>query len=192
MCKARPSSARASVFFWSLVVIQSVCAAVFLWNIIASVFGLRSTPISWQFHELVEIAASIGLILGALFGVRAITLARARVTQVEAALKTASGAFAEVVEAEFRKWRLTEAERDVAWFSIKGLSVGEIAGLRGTSVGTIKAQSNAIYRKAGVAGRAQLLSLFVEDLLAPQVEPEVSEIATRDSIQQEKRKLSRM
>ena len=49
---------------------------------------------------------------------------------------------------------------------IKGLSLAEIAALRETREGTIKAQSNAIYRKAEVAGRAQLVSLFIEDLMA--------------------------
>jgi len=41
----------------------------------------------------------------------------------------------------------------------------EIARLRDTSEGTVKAQSNAIYRKAGVSGRYQLLSLFVDELM---------------------------
>ena len=41
----------------------------------------------------------------------------------------------------------------MAWFTIKGLSIAEIARLRGTSEGTVKAHSNAIYRKAGVSGR---------------------------------------
>jgi DNA-binding NarL/FixJ family response regulator len=45
------------------------------------------------------------------------------------------------------------------------MSTAEIAGLRATSEGTIKAQTNAIYRKAGVTGRPQLLSLFIEDLM---------------------------
>jgi len=48
-----------------------------------------------------------------------------------------------------------------------------MARLRDSSEGTIKAQSNAIYRKAGVSGRAQLLSLFIEDLLVP--EPDTME-----------------
>ena len=47
----------------------------------------------------------------------------------------------------------------------KGLSTAEIAQLRRTSEGTVKAQTAAIYRKAGVTGRPQLLSLFIEDLM---------------------------
>ena len=65
----------------------------------------------------------------------------------------------------FDAWGLTAAEQDVALFAIKGLNTAEIAALRNTSEGTVKAQTNAIYRKAGVTGRPQLLSLFIDDLL---------------------------
>ena len=34
-----------------------------------------------------------------------------------------------------------------------------------TAPGTVKAQCNKIYGKAGVTGRAQLLSLFIEELM---------------------------
>ena len=53
----------------------------------------------------------------------------------------------------------------MAIFAIKGLKTHEIARLRQTSEGTVKAQCNAIYRKAGVSGRTQLLSVFIEDLM---------------------------
>jgi DNA-binding CsgD family transcriptional regulator len=65
----------------------------------------------------------------------------------------------------FAEWGLTASEKDVALFAIKGMSTADIAGLRSTSEGTVKAQTNAIYRKAGVSGRSQLLSLFIEDLM---------------------------
>jgi hypothetical protein len=41
-----------------------------------------------------------------------------------------------------------------------------MAGLRDTKQGTIKAQCASVYRKADVAGRVQLLSIFLDDLLA--------------------------
>ncbi|MGB1147708.1 MAG: helix-turn-helix transcriptional regulator, partial [Alphaproteobacteria bacterium] len=56
-------------------------------------------------------------------------------------------------------------ERDVALFAIKGSSIAEISELRGTKEGTIKAQLNAIYRKADVTGRPQLISYFIEGML---------------------------
>lgn len=70
-----------------------------------------------------------------------------------------------LLEERFAEWGLTPAEKDVALFAIKGLATPEIAALRSTSEGTVKAQTNAIYRKAGVTGRSQLLSLFIEDLM---------------------------
>jgi len=68
-------------------------------------------------------------------------------------------------------WALTPSERNVALFVIKGLSIAEIAGLRHTEEGTIKMQCNAIYSKAGVSGRQQLLSLFIEELMAERLMP---------------------
>jgi DNA-binding CsgD family transcriptional regulator len=89
---------------------------------------------------------------------------RAR-NRAEESLRRASGDFMELLAERFTEWGLTPAERDVALFAIKGLSTAEIASLRTTSEGTVKAQTNAIYRKAGVSGRSQLLSLFIEDLM---------------------------
>ncbi|MBL9053073.1 MAG: helix-turn-helix transcriptional regulator, partial [Tabrizicola sp.] len=85
--------------------------------------------------------------------------------RAEERLRRASGAFAELLQERFAEWGLTASERDVALFAIKGMSTAEIAGLRSTSEGTVKAQTNAIYRKAGVSGRSQLLSLFIDDLM---------------------------
>jgi DNA-binding CsgD family transcriptional regulator len=72
----------------------------------------------------------------------------------------------DLLEQSFTQWSLTPAERDVAFFVLKGFSTTEIAGFRNTSEGTVKAQTNAIYRKAGVTGRGQLMSLFIDDLIA--------------------------
>ncbi|WP_320178308.1 helix-turn-helix transcriptional regulator [Roseovarius pacificus] len=150
----------------ALFSVQFACAAVFLYDILANLLGLRAAPISWQFYEFIEIGAALGLVLGAVVSgwllVRAITRQR----RAEASLRLASGAFMQVLEERFEQWGLTPAERDVALFSVKGLSLSEIAAMRNTSDGTVKAQSNAIYRKAGVSGRAQLLSLFIDDLMA--------------------------
>jgi DNA-binding CsgD family transcriptional regulator len=85
--------------------------------------------------------------------------------RAEEKLRRASGAFMDLLHERFAEWGLTPSERDVALFAIKGMSTAEIAGLRATSEGTVKAQTNAIYRKAGVTGRPQLLSLFIDDLM---------------------------
>jgi DNA-binding NarL/FixJ family response regulator len=48
-----------------------------------------------------------------------------------------------------------------------GLSHKEIAGIRATSETTIRQQSLAIYRKAGLHNRSELSAFFLEDLLLP-------------------------
>jgi DNA-binding CsgD family transcriptional regulator len=150
---------------WLVVAVQAICAIVFVWDILASVLGLRSVPISWQLREFIEIGAGLGLVLGVLVGGLLMKTTYDRSARIEGQLRAARGAFAELIDDRFAQWGLTPAERDVALFSIKGLSTQEIAVLRETSDGTVKAQTNAIYRKAGVSGRSQLLSLFIDDLL---------------------------
>ena len=53
---------------------------------------------------------------------------------------------------------------------LKGLSHKEIARLRLTSETTVRQQAAAIYRKSGLASRAELAAFFLEDLLAPREE----------------------
>ncbi|MDQ2089478.1 helix-turn-helix transcriptional regulator [Marimonas arenosa] len=156
----------------TIVIIQAVCAVFFVSDIVLSVLGIRAHPISWQTREFLEIGAALGLILGVVLGWVAFRRTWARTHRAEQQLRAASGAFMELLEEHFDDWSLTPAERDVALFSIKGLSVADIAALRGTSEGTVKAQTNAIYRKAGVSGRPQLLSLFIEDLMGDGLLPQ--------------------
>ncbi|MEP2534232.1 LuxR C-terminal-related transcriptional regulator [Shimia sp.] len=155
-----------SYFLIALVFFQAVCALFFVAEIVLTILGARSAPIPWQTRELLEIGAALGLVLGVVLG--GVTLRRtlAEKARAEKSLQQVQTAFRDHLGATFDGWALTPAERDVALFSIKGLSVQEIADLRNTSDGTVKAQCNAIYRKAGVTGRAQLMSLFLEDLLA--------------------------
>ncbi|MCY4336791.1 MAG: LuxR C-terminal-related transcriptional regulator [Litoreibacter sp.] len=148
------------------LIVQCLCAAFFLADIVNTAFRLTRVPISWQVHEAIEIGAFIGLILGAVMVGLMLRASLARTAHVESELRVASGAFQELLEDRFTQWALTPAERDVALFAIKGASTAEIAQMRETSEGTVKAQTNAIYRKAGVGGRSQLVSLFVEELMA--------------------------
>ncbi len=148
-----------------LLAIQLVCASFFIWDILSSVFGLRDTPISWQSRELMEMGAALGLVLGLIMGAYALYRTLHERNHARESLRRASGLFMDVLAERFHEWGLTPAEKDVALFAIKGMSTAEIAQLRTTSEGTVKAQTNAIYRKAGVTGRSQLLSLFIDDLM---------------------------
>lgn len=150
-----------------LITLQVICAAYFLYDILHDLADLGDVVALWM-----EIAA-VGLLVASVIieGVVLSTLMR-RQLHLEKGLSVAAGALSELMNTYFSAWGLTASEQDVATFAIKGYSIAEIANLRGSSEGTIKTHLNAIYRKADVPGRAQLVSVLVEDLLrAPIVKP---------------------
>ena len=69
------------------------------------------------------------------------------------------------LEKAIGKEKLSQAEREVALFALKGLNIARIAELRGAREGTVKAQLSSVYAKAGAAGKHELLAGFVEDFL---------------------------
>jgi len=74
------------------------------------------------------------------------------------------------IAGRFRDWGLSEAESEVGLLILKGLSLKEIARLRLTSERTVREQARAVYRKAGISGRAGLSAYFLEDLLPATLE----------------------
>ena len=164
---------RKRLSLYLLFALQLLCALFFLSDIAMSVLGIYPVPLSWSTREVLEIIAALGLVLGVIAGAVALRRSRADLTRAEARLKRLSTDFMTVLGDHFDAWGLTPAERDVALFAIKGLSTQDIATLRNTSEGTVKAQTAAIYRKAGVTGRPQLLSLFIEDLMSVDAAPAV-------------------
>ncbi|MGB3315184.1 MAG: LuxR C-terminal-related transcriptional regulator [Albidovulum sp.] len=149
----------------ALLFVQILCAAFLVGETLLTFLGIQHRPLSWEIKELLEIGAVLGLVFGAALGVTVLTRSLRRQKRAEDQLRQVSGAFMELMQTRFHDWGLTSAEKDVALFAIKGMSTPEIAALRGTAEGTVKAQTNAIYRKSGVTGRPQLLSLFIEDLM---------------------------
>lgn len=73
----------------------------------------------------------------------------------------------EAIDAQLARWQLTPAERETALLLLKGYGHKEIAALLGKSERTVRQQSVAVYRKSGLAGRAELSAFFLEDLLLP-------------------------
>nr|WP_299732748.1 helix-turn-helix transcriptional regulator [uncultured Tateyamaria sp.] len=144
--------------------LQVVAASLFMFDLMIPILGIP-VILDWTLHEVIELTAAISLIVGVVMGTLLLRRIEERAERVESQLRAASGAFAELMQDRFEEWELTPSERDVALFSIKGLSIQDIAAIREVSEGTVKAQTNAIYRKAGVSGRPQLLSLFIEDLM---------------------------
>lgn len=89
----------------------------------------------------------------------------------EAEARTAVRGFSDAVNAEFERWHLTTAEREVALLLLKGMSLKEVAGARGTSERTVRQQAATVYSKAGVEGRAELASYFLDALTLPEIPP---------------------
>jgi hypothetical protein len=54
--------------FAAIVVMQTVCAVVFLSDIVLTVIGVPFAPIPWVYREVLELAATGGLVLGAVLG----------------------------------------------------------------------------------------------------------------------------
>jgi DNA-binding CsgD family transcriptional regulator len=68
------------------------------------------------------------------------------------------------IEDQFHRWQLSPAEIDIAGLMLKGATLKEIALARDTSEATIRQQAQAIYRKSGLSGRAELSAYFLESL----------------------------
>jgi len=149
---------------WTLLVLQAFCALFFLTDVVLDLSGYEDALGGVEHHSF-ELIVVLALGLGVVLTSIEIGKILRRHKRIAAQLRAASGAFWELMEEHFESWSLTPSERDVAVLAIKGLSIAEIANIRHTKVGTIKAQSNAIYAKAGVTGRPQLLSLFIEELM---------------------------
>lgn len=92
---------------------------------------------------------------------------RAEAERWRAEAREALDGLGSAIEVQFDRWSLTAAEAEVALLLLKGLSHKEIAAVRGVSERTARQQSLAVYRKAEVAGRAELSAFFLEDLLVP-------------------------
>ena len=155
---------RAAVL-WSLFALQGICCAYFLMDITWDLLWPTSFNLLAD-SDVLEALVTIALFFGLAFTGNELRQILTRQNQLEDQIKVASGAFSEVMEARFTDWALTSAEREIAILAIKGFSIAEMADLRETKQGTVKAQCAAVYKKADVTGRLQLLSVFLDDLMA--------------------------
>lgn len=158
--KIKMPGRRRSALLALFVLAQSVAAVFFVADAWHDVVAAPRDP-----HSILEALVALVLILGIFLGAWHLRLVLERMREQERALDTARGELSRVIAAQFEAWGLTPAERDVGLLALKGLDVAEIAALRDAARGTVRAQLTRIYAKAGVSGRAQFASWFVEDLL---------------------------
>ena len=147
------------------VVIYTASALAFLSEMIGEISGYYLFSANWIVHEVIAVITFFGFFVGGLLIRQSYQLARKSHQKTQRLLRSAQGEFFEMLILQFDRWELSEAERDVALLTVKGMTVNEIAELRNTSSGTIKAQNNSIYRKARVKSRTQLLGKLIDQLL---------------------------
>lgn len=175
--KAAATTERASPLL-ALITVQSLCAVFFLVDVAGDGIEIGWPPFT-HWHFMVELLAALGLIAAVFVETRWLMGLLRRKVHLERQLSLAAGAFHDIVDAQFRSWALTPSEQDVAMLMLKGLSIPEIAQIRGSAEGTVKSHLNGIYRKAGVTGRGAFLSLFIEDLMTTPVAPQTGAAAPR-------------
>lgn len=144
-------------------------------------FGDYRDGVSWT-HLLAEVAILTLSLAGLVyFGRLSYRLAQSKITGLTQDLAFAEqqarqwreanreliAGLAAQIQKQFDLWHLTPAEAEVGLLILKGLGLNDIAELRRTSERTIRDQAQAVYRKAGVAGRNELSAFFLEDLLPP-------------------------
>ncbi|MCR9136757.1 MAG: hypothetical protein NXI27_12220 [Alphaproteobacteria bacterium] len=159
---------------WSLLAIQAICTSLltvwigveFYHELVDARLGQQSEAHhAFQSHTF-QLTVIAFLAMCLMSTIRVIHRLKGFSERKEELLRAATGDYFDLMQQYFDEWELTPSERDVALLSIKGLMIAEIAQLRKTKMGTIKAQCASIYRKAGVSGRPQLLSLFLDELIA--------------------------
>lgn len=157
---AAPRHGGPTVLVALVVAVQALAAMFFLADAVGDV---AQDGVSG--HVAIEGLIAFALVAGVVLGAWHMRTLLAEARRREDALAIASGALADHVANRFAEWGLTAAESDVALFALKGCDVAEIAQLRGSAQGTVRAQLSQVYAKAGVTSQAGLVSLFFDDLL---------------------------
>lgn len=143
-----------------LVALQALACGFFLVDLVGDVLAEGFGP-----HLAIEALAAAALLVAVVLGALQVRTLIAAARRDETAVAAAKGALAELIGLRFAQWQLTAAEADVALFAIKGCDISEIAGMRGSAAGTVRAQLARVYAKAGVESQSGLIALFLEELI---------------------------
>ena len=161
-------------------------AAFALIGLLAAIDIVADIRVGTDFlHVLVEVIVFV-IAIGAVLGISLRLLKEARTTREliaemqdeidqrrEEALewqnetRTLLKGLGESINRQFERWRLTDSEKEVALFLLKGLSHKEVAVIRQVSETTARQQARAIYQKTGLKGRHELAAFFLEELALP-------------------------
>ena len=164
--------------------VQLIMAALFLIVVAGGVVDLILDQPETLFsgHVLFELAMILISLGAATFlatgWYRTLSLARELRTSVRRhqeerdAWKVSAGhilaGLGEVMNAQLEDWHLTPTERNTALMLLKGFSHKRIARLTSRSERTVRQHAVSVYRKSGLAGRAELAAFFLDGLFLPE------------------------
>ena len=143
-----------------------MCALFFVGDVIED---FRVDGSGSDTHLILEAAVVLALLSGVAFLMVELRSLLARMSDMETGLSIARGQVVQVMQAFFEDWGLTNAEREVAVMILKGLDNDTISDVRNTASGTVRAQATSIYAKSATSGRAQFISLFMEELMVGEI-----------------------
>ncbi|ASM73761.1 MULTISPECIES: helix-turn-helix transcriptional regulator [Roseobacteraceae] len=161
----RPAKAkeRRATVLAGVIILQALCAVFFIVDVLQD---MREGVHLDDLHLTLESLAALVLLVGVVFLMVELRRLLNRMSDMDAGLRVAQGQMAGVMDGFFEDWNLTAAERDIAIMICKGLDNDEIAQVRHTAAGTVRAQVTRIYAKSGTHGRSQFVSLFLDELMS--------------------------
>lgn len=118
-----------------------------------------------DFELVMECLVALALLVAVVGSARQLRRSIAISRMQDAALQIARGSMSALLEERFANWGLSRAEAEVALFTLKGCSIGEIARLRNSAEGTVRSQLSQVYAKAGVSSQSMLVAHFIEELV---------------------------
>jgi DNA-binding NarL/FixJ family response regulator len=149
------------------------CSLFFAFDVVIDVLSGQSQDSIGMLHLVVETVATIAILVSLMILRDYIRVNKKHEVQMQESLDQLKRGLNDLIMSRVKAFALTPTETEVAILTIKGFSISEIAELRGRSEGTVKAQQHAVYQKAAVSSRAELILECIEDAvdLSTEVKP---------------------
>jgi DNA-binding CsgD family transcriptional regulator len=150
------------------IVVLGFCGLFFTIDVVMDFFSTVESPLNPNtslMHFFIESLASISIIGVIFLLMDYIKITIQREQQMQESVDQLKNGVSHVITRHLESLELSPAELEIGQLIIKGYNLNEIADLRGTSLGTVKAQSHSVYQKANISSRADLLSQCLEEIL---------------------------
>lgn len=148
---------RLKLGFWAFFITGAMFSAYDLFVDIRADVGVL--------HIALQILMSLILFAQMLFLFVNLVIVRVRIQALGQSIQLFKTKTRAVIERQFHAWHLSEAERKVAFYILRGYDFGQIADFLEKAERTVRTQAVAIYKKTGFRNRAEFTGFFVETIL---------------------------